>query len=69
MAFLKGIPNTCSMSELVILGHNDPDATPTKLAGIIRRTSRVVWGNYPPPLRQRKAIIFNTIYYVEILKR
>jgi len=67
MARLRGIANTCSMSELAIAGSADPDATGAKLAAIIRTLSKHDYNS--PPIRQRKAILCNTIHYVNVLTK
>ncbi len=70
MARLKGITNTCSMSELAISGEpgtwsEDRDAIPAKLTNIIRTINRN--DEYSPGARQRKAILCNTIHYKDVL--
>jgi len=67
MARLRGIAHTCSMSELALAGANDSDATGAKLAAIIRTLPKHDYSS--PPIRQRKAILCNTIYYVDVLTK
>ncbi len=67
MARLRGILHTCSMSELAIFGATDLDATGAKLAAIIRTLPKHDYNS--PPIRQRKAILCNTIYYVDVLTK
>jgi len=67
MAKLRGLQHTCSMSELAVFGADDADATGARLASIIRTLPKRDYSS--PPMRQRKAILCNTIYYVDVLTK
>lgn len=65
MAKLSGLKHTCSMSQLAVNGMETAD----QIKDLIKKLTKPVysWDMPGPPLRQRKAVICNTLSNMPVL--